>query len=63
MLGHLGAILGLGWPYVAAAYVENILRDNVFPFFPALEAKTVENPTFFNSAKVRVGAAEGPETL
>ena len=63
MLGHLGASLGLGWPYVAAGYVENIFKDNFLRFFPALEAKTVEKPTFFNIAKVQFYAAEGPETL
>ena len=55
--------MGLGWPYVGAVYVENIVRDNFLRFFPPRKAKTVEKPTFFNIAKVQFCAAEGPETL
>ena len=73
MLGQLGAMLGIGSGYVGdlgpmlvrcwAVYVENIFRDNFLRFFPPLQAKTVEKPTFFNIAKVQFCAAEGPETL
>ena len=69
----LGAMLGIGSGYVGdlgpmlvrcwAVYVENIFRDNFLRFFPPLQAKTVEKPTFFNIAKVQFCAAEGPETL
>ena len=69
----LGAMLGIGSGYVGdlgpmlvrcwAVYVENIFRDNFLRFFPTLQAKTVEKPTFFNIAKVQFCAAEGPETL
>ena len=53
----LRAMLGIGSGYVGdlgpmlvrcwAVYVENIFRDNFLRFFPTLQAKTVEKPTFF----------------
>ena len=48
-VGDLGPMLVRCW----AVYVENIFRDNFLRFFPPLQAKTVEKPTFFN---IRQGA-------
>ena len=61
MLGHLRAILGLGWPYVAAAYVENIVRDKFLRFFPPAKQKLWKNPHFLTSPRCSSAPPKGPK--
>ena len=37
--------------------------DTTFYDFPSRKAKTMEKPTFFDIAKMKFSAAEGPKTL
>ena len=39
------------------------LPIQLFTIFPSHKAKTMEKPTFFNIAKMKFSAAEGPKTL
>ena len=73
MLRHLGGYVGhmLGICWLSWAYVGDMLGNlcgkslatQLFPIYPSRKAKTLEKPTFFNIAKVKFSAAEGPRTL
>ena len=61
MLGHLGAILGLCWPYVGAVYVKNIFRDNFLRFFRPAKQKLWKNPHFLTSPRCNSAPPRGPK--
>ena len=73
MLSHLGGYVGhmLGICWLSWAYVGDILGNlcgknlpiQLFTIFPSRKAKTIEQPTFLNIAKMKFSAPERPKTL
>ena len=73
MLRHLGGYVGhmLGICWVSGAYVGEMLGNlcgkslptQLLPIIPSRKAKAMKKPTFFDIAKMKFSAAEGPKTL
>ena len=62
-VGDMLAILGLCWGYVRQFMLKKLAR-HFLTIFPSRKAKTLEKPTFFfDIAKMKFLAAEGPKTL
>ena len=62
MLAHVEPSWELCRGHVWVIYVERILRCQFFLPTPRLEPKTTQKPMFFNIAKMKSVAPEGPET-
>jgi len=44
-------------------YVEKSSDTTLYTIFPSRKAKTMKKPRFFDIAKMKFSAAEGPQTL